>query len=505
MRRAIPVLLLILALPRPAAAFQQTDRVTIQSKALLSKAPDPTVTNGIVTPDAKFTLAAGPDAKEAKVQIGVQTGGLTTSLSFKGKLADKGDSTLLGLTGLPSDASGAIAFSYTRWNPTVNEARALAVCEAYTSRRLSLQRAAIGGDQSLQVGQTGAWSINLAGEAGQITWEFDDGVKDYGRTAVSHAFEKAGVHQIKATVVRENTTSVRSLLVAVSSSAVAPQPFRIEQRGPNAPHMSIGRQVPFALRSAASATTIVDYGDGASSKVAVGSSGAIDTLHAYNEPGDFIVSAGVEVADGQFAIVSNATRVLDDCSISAMGSEPDLQREHALAVNWSLPLIVAAKYEMGRSSFDFVDAKTGAEQPAAIRTPLGASGTVGTIFESGVAVAISIERQRSYRAGKSAQLCTDFSELIVKCGEVVLGGPSTSDATIASISLQRSGRNVGVQPRLAYRWTKSGRTTSVDVPVYVLQNKDGGLNGGVSLGWRTKEGTRAVLFVGVMTDLFQRK
>jgi len=505
MRRAIPSLLLILALPRTAAALPQDDKVTIQSKALLSKAPDPTVTNGIVTPDAKFTFAAGPDGKEAKVQIGVQAGGLTTSVSFKGKLAEKGDTTLLGLTGLSADASGAIALSYTRWNPTVDDRRALQVCEAYTSRRLSRQRIGIAGDQSLAVNQSGAWSIDLAGDPGKITWEFDDGVKDYGRTAVAHAFEKAGVHQVKVTVAREKSTSVRSWLVAVSKSTPPAESFRIEQRGPNPPHMPVGRAVPFSLTSAPSKTSVVDYGDGALDKVAVGSSGAIETLHAYGEPGDFAISSGVEVADGQFVVVSNSTRVLDDCSISAMGSEPDLQREHALAVNWSLPFITAFKYEMGRSSFEFVDAKTGAEQPAALRTPIGASGTVGTIFENGVAVALSVERQRSYKAGKSAQLCGDFATGIVKCDDVVLGGPSSSDATVASITLQKAGKNVGVQPRLSYRWTASRKITSVDVPIYVLQNKDGGLNGGVSLGWRTKDGARAVLFVGVMTDLFQRK
>ena len=249
----------------------------------------------------------------------------------------------------------------------------------------------------------------------------------------------------------------------------------------------------------------IDYGDGTLAKVAVGSSGSLEPRHEYSEAGEFAIAAGVEVADGQFALASNSARVLEDCSISAMGSESDLQRAHALAVTWSLPLIFAAQYEMGRSSYDFVDAKTGAEQPAAIRTPVAASGTIGTIFENGTAFAVTVERQRSYKAGKSAQLCADFAAGIVKCDDVVLGGPSTKDATIASVTLQKTGRNVGVQPRLSYRWSSGGNITSVDVPIYVLQNKDGGLNGGVSLGWRTKDGARAVLFVGVMTDLFQRR
>ena len=337
--------IVVLALPGLAAgqstlaqkaAAERRESLTVRSKALLEKAPDPTVTNGIVTPDAKFTFAAGPDGKEARVQIGVQSGALTTTLSFKGRLNPKGDTALLGVTGLSADTTGAIAVSYSRWHPKVDEARAAAVCETFAVRRLT-----------------------IAGTRGS------------------------------------------------------------------------------------------------------------------------------------------------GCSISALASEPDLQRAQALAVHWSLPLIVGAKYEMGRSSFEFVDARTGADQPTAFRTPVGASGTIGTIFENGTALALTVERQRSYRAGTPAQLCTDLSASIKKCSDAVLGGPSTSDATLASISVQRAGKNVGVQPRVSYRWTTSGRTTSVDVPIYVLQNKSNGLNGGVSLGWRTKDGARAVLFVGVMTDLFR--
>jgi PKD repeat protein len=507
-RKTIVVALLFIP-AAPAAAQTPAEKkanLTIQSKALLDKAPDPTATNGIVTPDAKFTFAAGPDGKEARVQIGIQSGGLTTSLSFKGKLAEKGVTALFGLTGLNTDASGAIAFSYTRWNPTANEARAFAVCDAYNSRRLAVRRADITRDQGLLANAEGRWSLITAGDAGHITWEFGDGAKDYDLTTVAHAYEKPGVYQVKVVVETKDFTATRSWLVAVSKGAVSAAPAARFARREAAPRsMQADRVIPFTLTGPASKTATADYGDGTKEKVAVGSAGSILLPHRYEAPGQYAVSAGVELGDDQFAVVSSVVRVSEDCAISAMGSEPDLQKAHALAVNWSLPLIVAAKYEMGRSSYEFVDAKTGAEQPGALRTPIGASGTVGTIFENGVAVAFSVERQRSYKAGKSAQLCADFAAGIVKCDDVVLGGPASSDATVASITLQKAGKNVGVQPRLSYRWTASRKITSVDVPIYVLQNKDGGLNGGVSLGWRTKDGARAVLFVGVMTDLFQRK
>lgn len=485
------------------AAPQSTD-ATVRTKALLTTAPDPTVSNSILTPDSKFTFTAGPDGKEAKAQIARQSGGFTTSLSFKGKLAESGDTALLGLTGLSTGASGAVAVSYSRWNPTVNEDRAFAVCDAYTSRRLEKTRVEINGDRSLAVSEDGHWSVNVSGDHGRVTWEFDDGVKDYDRTDVTHGFAKAGVHQVKVTVARDDgVSSVRSWLVAVNKGAApAETSFAVVPKGTKS--KAIARPIQFQLSAPAGKTALVDYGDGTTEKAAMGISGSQPELvkEKYVEAGAYMVSAGIEVADDQFAIVSSPVRVLDDCAISEMGSEPDLQREHALAVDWRLPLIVGASYEMGRSSYEFVDAKTGVAQPAAIRTPIAASGMIGTIFGNGTALAVSVERQRSYRAGKSAQLCEDFGAGFKKCSDAVLGGPSTRDATIATIGLQRNGEHVGIQPKVSYRWSKSGATTSVDVPIYILQNKNGGLNGGVNLGWRTKDGVRAVLFVGVMSDLF---
>lgn len=528
MRCAIVLLSTLLVLPSLAVAQTQVE-ATARAKALLSKAPDPTITNGIVTPDAKVTLVAGPDGKEAKIQVGVQNGGLTTTLSFKGKLSEKGDSTLLGLTGLPADAAGAVAVTYSRWNPTDDRARLDMVCAAYTTRRLSKQSVEISGDQSLVVGAPGRWEVSAVGEPGHVTWDFGDKIKDFDRAVVTHAYEKAGIYQVKVTVVREDRfapsfgdptaaktmiTTVRSWLVAVSKTPASwTEEYGVNKNGSKL--LPTRTPIYFSLRAAPSNTAKLDFGDGSDADVPVGSavgSTAVGSIaapgpnHLYTDPGQFVVAAGFELPTaGQFAVVSNTIRVLENCSLSAMASEPDLQREHALAVNWSMPLILAAKYEMGRSSYDFVDAKTGAEQPAAIRTPIAASGTLGTIFDNGTAFALTVERQRTYKAGKSAQLCSDFSTLIVKCDDVVLGGPATKDATIASVMLQRTGKTIGMQPRLAYRWAASGNITSLDVPVYVLQNKDGGLNGGVSFGWRTHDGVRAVLFVGVITDLFGRK
>jgi hypothetical protein len=106
---------------------------------------------------------------------------------------------------------------------------------------------------------------------------------------------------------------------------------------------------------------------------------------------------------------------------------------------------------------------------------------------SSSAVHAAVRWEQSYRAQTAQNVCTPASfgpAGTTTCSSVVLGAPSSSVKTVASLGGAWSfGGNGAI--RLTVSHDMQHGLTGIDMPVWVVRNAAGGLAGGVRFGYRT--------------------
>ena len=106
---------------------------------------------------------------------------------------------------------------------------------------------------------------------------------------------------------------------------------------------------------------------------------------------------------------------------------------------------------------------------------------------SSTAVHAALRWEQSYRAQTAQNVCTPASfgpAGTTSCSSMVIGAPSSSEKTVASISGAWSiGGNGAVRLTLSHD-VRHG-VTGIDMPVWLVRNAAGGLAGGVRFGYRT--------------------
>ena len=120
-------------------------------------------------------------------------------------------------------------------------------------------------------------------------------------------------------------------------------------------------------------------------------------------------------------------------------------------------------------------------------------------------LAASARVERTYEAAKTQAVCT-IEELKTKaaCPIKVVGGPSGKTLAITEGEMRRylapvGPLTIGIAGIVRRDW--ENKETAIEVPLYFVKDKDGGLTGGVSAGyiWSPKddvEGARFTVFIG---------
>jgi hypothetical protein len=158
-------------------------------------------------------------------------------------------------------------------------------------------------------------------------------------------------------------------------------------------------------------------------------------------------------------------------------------------------------------SFAFISADTFAEQPAQKHTSRSFSVVAGVAFETNTVTTLSYAHEVAYEAGDEADVCSpSASGGSLKCVQAAVGPPGDPRRTnrLSFEVKQFLGTNVAFAPK--FNWDVDESVVGVELPIYFLQAKDGGLTGGVTLGWRsdTKAFT-ASAFVGPVLKLITRQ
>ena len=165
---------------------------------------------------------------------------------------------------------------------------------------------------------------------------------------------------------------------------------------------------------------------------------------------------------------------------------------------------VSLKGDVGTETFKFVDPTTFADDD---RQEWSSSGSlvVGALTPQNVYVAASARFEKAFEAAKSQAVCsigTDATKIV--CPSKIVGGPTPKTLIVTEFEARRylrpiGGLNVGVAGILRRDWKEEN--TAIEVPLFFIKDKDGGLSGGISAGYlwsadTDARGAKLTIFVG---------
>lgn len=126
-----------------------------------------------------------------------------------------------------------------------------------------------------------------------------------------------------------------------------------------------------------------------------------------------------------------------------------------------------------------------------------------------LAITGSVAYQRGFEAQDEAVLCPAGNGTTVTCVKAAPGAPALDENLLLAGGLRfRLGGGAGKLPPFAVAplvtYDAIDKIFGVDVPFYLLANKDGGLIGGVRAGWRSDDKKlRFGVFIGSAFNIFQ--
>jgi hypothetical protein len=165
---------------------------------------------------------------------------------------------------------------------------------------------------------------------------------------------------------------------------------------------------------------------------------------------------------------------------------------------------IGGSAKIGRKSFDFTTPTLFSDQS---ETHNGSSFSVaGGVFLNGSLfyyLGGSVRHETAFVAGASQNICTPIgNSTSTFCRDIAVGAPARRDSNLLQLEMRNFlGGSLALAPRVTYETEK--RAWSIEAPIYLRQG-DGPFNGGVNLGWDSKQHQVVVsLFVGMLPKLFQ--
>jgi len=184
-------------------------------------------------------------------------------------------------------------------------------------------------------------------------------------------------------------------------------------------------------------------------------------------------------------------RGLENAGLQNRIRDLDAQFEGPRAWRWSY----GYKASVGRDSFDYF-VPTALTKATAIREPWGVGTFVSFVPPGHESLfSASLEFQRSYKAAKSKVNCpASDGSAAVECVNGSIGGPQNKDKHLVALEYRSVMLDKGYSVRLTHDFRND--ETGVDVPIYLVQDSAGKLNGGLRLGWTNTDKFTFGVFVG---------
>lgn len=151
--------------------------------------------------------------------------------------------------------------------------------------------------------------------------------------------------------------------------------------------------------------------------------------------------------------------------------------------DYGTPLFLESRFKVGREEFKFAESPAFLDKKQ-VRNGYSGSLAFGALLEQSILLSAGYRYEQSFTAAAESQVCSPLEESTsLRCRGIGLGPPTKKVQSITEFQLRRLWTEFGLNPKIAYDFRKE--VFAVQVPIYFFKNKDQGLNGGVSFGWRS--------------------
>ncbi|HVZ20836.1 MAG TPA: hypothetical protein VG871_07230 [Vicinamibacterales bacterium] len=200
----------------------------------------------------------------------------------------------------------------------------------------------------------------------------------------------------------------------------------------------------------------------------------------------------------------------DALAADASDSGREIQKGIMSLVDPGVIFFSGAQAQAAPEQFTYVsdpgDPSSVADETKESHTSWSAGVTGGVVLPTNTTLSASVNRQVTYNAGKSGQICSPVgTQGLTSCRSHVLSAPGDPDRSylISFEMKQFIGTYFALAPRFEFDVTKNAQV--VALPIYLFRDGDGGLNGGVTIGWRSDtKAVTASAFVGDVLTLITK-
>ena len=176
-----------------------------------------------------------------------------------------------------------------------------------------------------------------------------------------------------------------------------------------------------------------------------------------------------------------------DCILWAAKDSPDCSKYFT---------VVNASATLGSQSFEFFNTDN-AEKSKTRKTVWSGELSVAALhIPSAWLYRLAYRREHGYKASDDQLFCDPAQTggpLV--CQKLAGGPPTKDDKDIITLEARRNWGSVGLAPKISFDLESD--VTGVELPVYLVRNKDGQLTGGLVVGWRNdRDDVTVGVFVG---------
>jgi hypothetical protein len=174
------------------------------------------------------------------------------------------------------------------------------------------------------------------------------------------------------------------------------------------------------------------------------------------------------------------------------------------AINWGTPVLLSARFKVGRQQFKFVQPPSFIDEKVSHNSYAGVASFAVLTNKLGLLRA-GYEYQSVYEPEDKSEVCTPIDgSTSLRCRDISIGPPTKKISNIVQFEARKFFSSLlAVNPSINY--DVKDDIWGLQLPIYFFQSKQGGLNGGVAIGWRSDEKEIIVkAFVGELFTLIGR-
>jgi hypothetical protein len=200
----------------------------------------------------------------------------------------------------------------------------------------------------------------------------------------------------------------------------------------------------------------------------------------------------------------NGPRAWDDYVISLGGINSDNLPKKYYRNLFGTPLQYGARVKVGREKYSYLDPnKYNENKESKTNYALVAFGGI-ILPESNLYLGLNYRYQSAFKTGDTEKTCVPITDSpgVLRCYELPIRAPKKTISNLGQLEARYFiNSNFALNPKITYDF--NAKAIGFEIPFYFLTEDKKGLNGGISLCWRSdKKDLGLTLFIGHAFKIF---